>query len=188
MSEKNAKTASVLQKDPVMAGLMKKYPHIEKEWKKSKKEKRDVFEAIARTIVGQQLSVKAARTIWGRVEELVGKMTPENILKISDEKYRNAGMSWAKASYVLSLAKAVKEKEFLPEDLHDLEDDQVRHKLVELKGIGPWSAEMILLFTLKRPDIFSIGDMGLRNAISKRYSVDKNDFEKMLKINFFTIF
>jgi len=176
------KTLTHLKKDPVMAGLIEQFPNVYKEWEKNQKQKRDVFVSISRTITGQQLSVKAASTIWGRVEKLIGKVTPENVLKNTDEDYRKAGMSWAKASYLISLASDVKSKKIVLEELYEMDNDLAKQKLVELKGIGPWSAEMVLMFTLGRPDIFSTGDMGLRNAVSKIYKVDKNDFEKISKI------
>lgn len=171
-----------LSKDLVMARLIKKFPNVFPEWEKRKKKRRDIFTSIARTIVGQQLSVKAASTIWGRVEKLVGKMTPKNVLKHEDKKYREVGMSWAKASYLIGLASDVKNKKIILEDLHNLNEEEAREKLIELKGIGPWSAEMIMMFTLNKTDMFSIGDMGLKNAISRAYKVDKKNEKKIIKI------
>lgn len=174
--------SQTLSQDPVMAVLVKKFPKLITEWEERQNEKRDVFTSISRTIVGQQLSVKAASTIWGRVEKLVGEITPENILKHKDADYREVGCSWAKAGYLVNLAKVTQSGEFNPEKLRDLENDQAKYELIKLKGIGPWSAEMILMFTLNRPDIFSIGDMGLKNAVSNLYDIDKTDEEKIIKI------
>lgn len=175
--------SKTLSKDPVMADLVESFSNVEKEWLDMQKEQRDIFNSIARTIVGQQLSVKAAKTIWERVEKLVGKMNPENVLKRDREEYRAAGMSYAKSDYLIALANDVKNKNFDPEKLHDLSNEEVESELIKLKGIGPWSAEMIMMFTLHRPDVFSIGDMGLKNAVANLYGVDKQDTEKILEIS-----
>lgn len=172
-----------LSKDPIMEKIVKQFPNVIKEWENRQNEKRDLFTSLARAIVGQQLSVKAASTIWGRVEKLIGEVNPENVLKVEDQQYRGAGMSWAKAKYLLSLASDVKNKKIILENLHNISNEQVEKKLVELKGIGPWTAEMFMMFTLNRPDIFSIGDMGLKNAIQNLYGIDKSEEEKIIKLS-----
>jgi len=172
-----------LSKDPVLKKLIITFPDVLNEWENLQNEKRDIFVAIARTIVNQQLSVKAAATIWGRVSELVGELSPENILKHDREEYRSAGMSYAKSDYLISLANDVVDNTFKTSILHDLSNEEVEKELTKLKGIGPWSAEMIMMFTLHRPDVFSIGDMGLKNAVSTLYNVDKNNEEEIIAIS-----
>lgn len=133
------------------------------------------FSDLCEAIVGQQLSGKAASTIWGRFTTLMPakRVTPKNILAVADQKMRATGMSWAKVKYVRDLAEKVKDKLFKLDQLDKLPDEQVIAQLVKVKGIGPWTAEMFLMFTLGRPDIFSHGDLGLANAMSKIYNLNK---------------
>ncbi len=141
----------------------------------------DYFADLCESIVNQQLSGKAAATIWGRFVLLLPqkKVTPENVLKIADQKMRDAGMSWAKARYVKDLAQKVKDKLVKLDQLDKLEDSQVIAELVKVKGIGAWTAEMFLMFTLGRPDIFSHGDLGLHNAICNIYGLDNPTREQV---------
>lgn len=129
----------------------------------------EYFARLIRAVVGQQLSVKAAASIYARLSTLAGKLTPENLVALSHDELRGAGLSNAKASYVHEISRAVLEREVLLEKLHELEDAAVIAELTQLKGIGPWSAEMFLIFTLGRPDVFSHGDLGLKNAILRHY-------------------
>ena len=125
------------------------------------------FESFARTIVGQQLSVKAAATIWGRVELLASPFTPENVLKLKDEKLRAAGLSYQKIKYLRGLSQAVLDETFDPDALKKLSDEKVIEAITALNGFGRWSAEMVLMFALARPDVFSGGDLGLREGIKR---------------------
>lgn len=135
----------------------------------------DYFSDLCESIVGQQLSGKAASTIWGRFISLMPgkKVTPKNVLKVDVEDMRKAGMSYGKAKYVQDLALKVKNKEIHLDKLDKMADSEVIAELVKVKGIGPWTAEMFLMFTLGRPDIFSHGDLGLRNAMKIIYGLDK---------------
>ncbi len=121
------------------------------------------FENLCENIIGQQLSGKAADTIWGRIVDLVGDITPPNILKVQDDKFRAAGCSWAKVKYIKDLAN--RNPDF--SEFTILSDTEIINRLTEVKGIGPWTAEMFLIFTLGRPDVFSYGDLGLKNAMAK---------------------
>jgi DNA-3-methyladenine glycosylase II len=136
------------------------------------------YEAFARTLVGQQLSLKAASTIWGRVEHLAHPFTPQNILKLSNETLRAAGLSGQKIIYLQTLSNAVMDGSFKPETLHTLTDDDVIKTITALKGFGRWSAEMVLMFTLARPDVFSGGDLGLREGLKKVLKLDVRPTEK----------
>lgn len=137
--------------------------------------KRDYFVALCEDIVGQQLSGKAADSIWARFEKLFSKkqVTPDKLLKLTDEQIRNIGTSWAKVKYLKDLAGKVKAKAIHLESLEKLADSEVVVELTKIKGIGPWTAEMFLIFTLKREDIFSFGDLGLNKAIKKLYGKRK---------------
>lgn len=132
-----------------------------------------VFRDIARAVAGQQLSGRAAQTIFGRVEEMVGRdnFTPEGILEFTVEELRSCGLSGAKASTILALSQAVADGKFDPEVLHELSDEEIITALRSIKGIGPWTAEMILMFSLGRTDIFSKGDLGLRKGIMRLYGL-----------------
>lgn len=160
-----------------MAGIIK--VHKLPPWKYERK----LYEALLSAIVGQQLSVKAADTIWKRVEALLNNdFTPENILKTQDEKLREAGMSWAKIKYVKGIAEAFSRNLIDEEKIINLSDEEIIEELTKLKGVGRWTAEMILIFTIGREDVFSMGDLGLRNAVSKLYGVDRDDLKKIEEI------
>lgn len=151
-----AKTLSHLQKvDPVLyeVGLqIKNFQEITPT--------KNYFEALCEAIVSQQLSIKAADTIWSRVKPKINK-----VLDIPDQELRDSGLSWAKIKYIKDLAS--KNLDFSKINL--MTDQEVIEYLTRVKGIGPWTAEMFLIFTLGRPDVFSEGDLGLKNAIKKIY-------------------
>ncbi|MBI4065212.1 DNA-3-methyladenine glycosylase 2 family protein [Candidatus Gottesmanbacteria bacterium] len=135
----------------------------------------DYFVCLCREIIGQQLAGKAADAIYRRFLKLFpkGSVTPKRTLKISDDKIRKIGLSWAKVTYIKDLAKKVFDGALNLRRLPSLSDDEVIKELVKVKGIGPWTAEMFLMFTLGREDIFSYGDLGLRKAIQKLYGFKK---------------
>lgn len=126
---------------------------------------KDYFKELCDSIVSQQLSIKAASTIWNRVTELFPdrKITPDFVLQITEEQFRRAGMSFAKIKYIKDLAS----RDLNFSDFPTLSDSEIAKRLIEVKGIGPWTAEMFLLFSMGRPDVFSYGDLGLRNAMKK---------------------
>lgn len=124
----------------------------------------DMFLSLMRTIVGQQLSTKAASTIWQRVVDGVGDISPKGFAKIDDDALRGFGLSRQKISYVRGLCDDVRCHKFNPDELHDLDDETVLEKITALKGFGVWSAQMILIFTLYRPDIWPAGDLGIREG------------------------
>lgn len=140
------------------------------------------FKELVESIVGQQLSVKAAATIWKRFEDLVGAVTPTNILKHEHAELRAVGMSNAKATYVLTLAQDVLNGRIILDNLHELENEVVIERLLAAKGIGQWSAEMFLMFTLARADVFSTGDLGLVRAVESAYGkpgISRDELDKM---------
>ncbi|PIR42568.1 DNA-3-methyladenine glycosylase 2 family protein [candidate division WWE3 bacterium CG_4_9_14_0_2_um_filter_35_11] len=133
------------------------------------------FVALCRGIVGQQLSKKAAAAIYKKFLTLFNSnksnINPENILKFSDQSLRDVGLSWAKVSYIKDLAQKVQNCEVFLNDLHKLSEEDVTKELTLIKGIGTWTSEMFLMFTLKRPNIFSFKDLGLKNGIEKVYGI-----------------
>jgi DNA-3-methyladenine glycosylase II len=143
----------------------------------------DPFMRLTRSIVGQQLSVKAARTIFSRFEKLFnnGKIEPEALMKIPDTDLRTAGISYQKIKYLKDLAEKVSGKEIELGKLSEFENDVVIEELVRIKGIGQWTAEMFLMFTLGRPDVFSYGDLGLQNAIMRAYKLRKKPTVKQME-------
>ena len=136
---------------------------------------KDRFEALARIVTGQQVSTAAARTVWGRVcEGFGGVPTPEQIAaEDAESKLRAAGLSGRKASYIIGIGGSVVAGELRLDALDDASDEEVMETLVAIRGLGPWSAEMFMLFDLGRPDVFSGGDLGLRYGIRIAYGMDE---------------
>lgn len=150
------------------------------------KDIRDYFAALCREIIGQQLSGKVVQVIFERFKmaHLNKKIIAQVTNRIPDEDLRKVGMSWAKVRYVKDLASKVVNKEVHLEKLNQMSDEEVITELTKIKGIGPWTAEMFLMFTLGREDVFSLGDLGLKNAIHKLYKLkEKPSKEKMLKLS-----
>lgn len=140
------------------------------------------FKELCEIIISQQLSGKAADSIFNRFKKMLsGKILPETILKITYEKLRSAGLSNSKARYLRFLAEAVAEKKLRLDNLDSLNDGEVKKQLIQVKGIGPWTAEMFLMFSLGRPDIFSHGDLGLKKGIMKLYGFKKDPSVKTIE-------
>lgn len=153
-----------LKKDKYIGPLVKKY----KSCTIRKKPKTRYFEQLVSDIAGQQLSGKAASTIFGRVKERMGgKITPEKVIRLRKTTLRSCGLSNAKSAYIKDLAKHVKKGELEIKRLDDLTDEKVMEELVAVKGIGEWTAHMFLMFTLARPDVFPVGDLGIKKGMRK---------------------
>ncbi len=151
-----------LVKDKYMKPLIKKYGKCTLKIRPKNK----YFEELVDSIVSQQLSVKAAATIFGRLKEKVnGQVTPKNILKLRITSIRKCGLSYAKASYVKDLAKYVESGKLKLDELDKLQDKEVMDELISVKGIGRWTAEMFLMFSLARADIFPVDDVGIQNGL-----------------------
>ena len=131
--------------------------------------KGDLFLNLVSAIVSQQISTAAARTIWGRFEGLVEEVNPKSVLSRSHEELRGCGLSGRKAEYILGIAEAW-QSGYADIDWDDLSDEEVMAALIELRGVGTWTAEMILIFTLLRPDVFPVGDIGVARAVERLYS------------------
>ena len=155
--------AELCVKDPVLAKVIKKYPEP------ILTSKGDLFSTLIRSIVGQQISVLAADAIWGRFIALVGEVSPEPILKPTPEMLKNCGLTSRKVEYIRGISETWT-REYAGLDWDILSDDEVKRKLIALRGVGPWTAEMILMFSLLRPDIFPIDDIGAIRAIENIYN------------------
>jgi DNA-3-methyladenine glycosylase II len=159
--------------DPVMRGLIDARGPIDPEIDR-RGSRPDPFEALARAIVGQQLSTKAARSIWERVvETLGGAATPEAFTSADPDTLRAAGLSNSKVAYLRDLAEHVASGELDLARLAELSDEDVIADLIEIKGIGRWTAEMFLIFHLARPDVISTGDLGIRRAAQLAYGLEE---------------
>jgi len=132
------------------------------------------YEALARAIVGQQLSTKAARSIWERLVEILGGTFPQPVdfLAVDAETIRSAGLSRSKVAFLRDLAERITDGRLDLAWLVELPDEDVIAALTEIKGVGPWTAEMFLIFHLGRPDVISTGDLGIRRAVQISYGLD----------------
>jgi DNA-3-methyladenine glycosylase II len=163
--------------DPVLGELIERIGPLsvgERERRRRAVRPADAFGALVRTVVGQQLSTKAARTIYGRLVDLFDGRTPApaELAAASEADLRAAGLSGRKVSYLHDLARHVLAGELELDRLAELDDEEVIAEIVAVRGLGRWSAEMFLLFHLERPDVVSGGDLGIRRAIQLAYGLD----------------
>jgi DNA-3-methyladenine glycosylase II len=161
-----------MRRDPILGQLVKTLGPCGFETTK----RSDRFAMTVRSIVSQQLSVKAADTIHSRLLAALQaeRATPEAILAIDQNLLRGCGLSWAKVASVRDLAAKITEGSLALDALDDLDDDGVIEALTAVKGIGQWSAEMFLIFRLARPDILPVGDVGVQRAMRKLYGLRKH--------------
>lgn len=145
-------------------------------------ESSDHFYNLTKNIIYQQLAGRAASTIFGRFEVLVKEVSPQNVISIDAQLLRDAGLSWAKVSYVKDLAEKVANKVIDLTKIEQMDNEAVITELTKVKGIGRWTAEMFLLFTLHRENIFSYGDLGLKNGLAKLYQLDSPSVADIKKI------
>jgi len=129
----------------------------------------DAFVTLARSIVGQQISVKAAQSVWDRFAALPRKLTPRNVLKLKVDDMRAAGLSVRKIDYLVDLALHFDLGKVHVDAWNDMADEQIIEELVAIRGIGRWTAEMFLIFHLMRPNVLPVDDLGLLNGISVNY-------------------
>ncbi|MGC1852950.1 MAG: DNA-3-methyladenine glycosylase 2 family protein [Solirubrobacterales bacterium] len=176
MSRKGAKALAAA--DPAMASLIERIGEIDLEARlarRSEERPADAYGALLRAIVGQQLSTKAARTIYGRVLDLFDGTapSPERLLEASEEDLRGCGLSGRKVEYVRDLAAHVLSGELELDRLGELSDEEVVEEIVAVRGLGQWTAEMFLIFHLERPDVLSGGDLGIRKAVQVEYELEE---------------
>ena len=164
------------KKDIVLRKIIKKYN------KGFLTTRNNPFFSLCRTIVGQQISTKAADSIWAKFEKKCKKnIKPKIVLKISTRNFKSAGLSRQKISYLKNIAKAFKNKSFDVVKLKKMNDIDAINYITKLKGLGVWSAEMFLMFNLNRPNIFPVKDIGLLRAISKNYKKTYPPSKKFLE-------
>jgi DNA-3-methyladenine glycosylase II len=171
---------ALMRRDPVLAAVIRKHrtrspldtPTL------------DPFPALVRTITSQQISTKAAATIHGRlVASMAGGVSPDALLALTDDEFRQAGLSRQKIGYLRDLASKVKSGDLPIGSLHELDDEAVIAAIVKVKGLGRWSAEMFLMFRLRRPDVLPLGDLGIVTAIQRLYGFRKKpNAARILKI------
>lgn len=141
----------------------------------------DLFSSVVHHIIGQQISTKAQATIWQRMQDALGTVNAERILSAGASKLQSLGMTFRKAEYILDFAKKVDTGEFDLDAIKQMNDEDAIRALSSLKGIGVWTAEMILLFCLERPDIFSYDDLAIQRGLRMVYHHRKTDRKLFLK-------
>ena len=171
------------KRDPVLRKIIKKYN------KGFLATRNNPFYSLCRTVVGQQISTKAADSIWLKFEKKCKKrITPNVVLKIPSRNLKSAGLSRQKISYLKNIAKAFKNKSFDIRKLKKMNDDEAINYITKIKGLGVWSSQMLLIFNLTRSDVFPVKDIGLLRAISKNYKTSyppsKKFLDKISKMHF----
>ncbi len=170
--------AALAAVDPTMAVLIERIGEIDlatRLRRRSEERPADAYGALLRAIVGQQLSTKAARTIYLRVLDLFDGKTPapEQLLDVAVDDLRGSGLSGRKVEYIRDLASHVLSGELELDRLDQLSDEEAIEEIVAVRGLGQWTAEMFLLFHLERPDVLSGGDLGIRRAVQIEYGLDE---------------
>ena len=162
-------------KDKILGEVIEKIGHIERVTDT------DLFSSVVHHIIGQQISTKAQETIWQRLKDELGEVNAENIYKTDISRLQSLGMSFRKAEYIKDFADKVHSGSFNLQDISEMSDEEAIKALASLKGIGVWTAEMILLFCLQRPDIFSFDDLAIQRGLRMVYhhrKIDRKLFEK----------
>ena len=167
--------AHLASADKVMAGLIAEIGPMSIERRRRGRPKGDAYGALLRAIVGQQLSVKAAATIFDRVLALFGGRMPtaRELIEADETELRGAGLSGRKVEYLKDLAMKVESGELELDRLDQLTDEEIVAELTAVRGLGVWTAHMFLIFHMERPDVLPVGDLGVRNAVSAAYGLDE---------------
>ena len=161
-----AETDYLSARDPVLGAAIARIGHIDRAVFP------DLFEALINSIAGQQISGKALATVWARLCAAVGAVTPENLLAAGEERLRACGFSGRKVNYMLSAAQAVADGALDIHSLVEKDDEEVIRALTALPGVGRWTAEMLLTFSLQRPDVLAYDDLGIRKGMCRLYGLD----------------
>ena len=170
----------LMRRDPVLAPIIKKYGAC---GIKTGRES-DIFCGLVEAIVSQQLSTRAAATIYGRLRAQLpngGIPTPDGLLALSDETLRGVGLSRQKLGYMRDLSRKMLDGTIDTAGLADMSDDEIVTELTKIKGIGRWTVEMLLIFRLTRPDVFPAGDLGIVKAVGRAYNLRKAPDVKRLQ-------
>ncbi len=162
--------------DPVMAGLVTRFASG------SLVSRGDPFSTLARSIVGQQISVKAADSVWARFVAALPVLTPEAVLGVAPEQLRGCGLSARKVEYIGDLARRVLEGELHIEHWSAMNDAEIIVELTAVRGIGVWTAEMFLIFNQMRPDVFPLDDIGLQKAVALHYFAGERPLRRQLAV------
>tara|TARA_B100000575_G_C22890959_1_gene518510 strand:+ start:55 stop:675 length:621 start_codon:yes stop_codon:yes gene_type:complete len=156
----------LIRKDRKLGNIIKNYP---KDFLFSKS---DPFYTLARSIIGQQISVKSAQAVWDKVEKKMITVKPKNLKKMHYRTLKACGLSRQKISYLNYLSDAFIKNEISHKEWHTMSNDDIIDDLIKIKGIGKWTAEMFLIFNLCRPDVFPVDDIGLIKGICKCYKLN----------------
>ncbi len=156
--------AHLAKRDKVLRKIIKAHPDA------NLRTRGNAFQTLARSIVGQQISVRAAQTIWDRFEALLVEVHPERVIAHDGEAMREAGLSRMKVAFLKDLADHFHHGKLNPRRWARMRDEAVIEELVQVKGIGRWTVEMFLMFHLMRPDVLPVGDLGLQRAMEKLYN------------------
>ncbi|OGA66805.1 MAG: DNA-3-methyladenine glycosylase [Betaproteobacteria bacterium RIFCSPLOWO2_12_FULL_65_14] len=154
---------ALARRDSVMAGIIRTHPKV------FLARRGEAFMTLARAIVGQQISVKAAQSVWDRFAACVGEVTPEKVLSRERPVLRACGLSDRKTEYIADLAQHFADGAIHVHRWPEMSDEEIIAELVQVRGIGRWTAEMFLIFNLLRPDVFPLDDLGLQKAIRVAY-------------------
>jgi DNA-3-methyladenine glycosylase II len=167
--------ADLAAADPVMGELIAELGELSIEGRRRRRPQVDAYGMLLRSVIGQQLSVKAAATIYDRFLDLFGGSTPtpEQLLDVEPQRLRDAGFSWRKVEYVRDLAEHVLSGELALNRLDQLSDEEVISEITAIRGLGLWSAQMFLIFFCERPDVLPSGDLGIRKAAQRAYRLDE---------------
>ncbi|WP_346705127.1 DNA-3-methyladenine glycosylase [uncultured Agathobaculum sp.] len=160
-------TDYLTERDPVLGAAIARIGHIDREVIPN------LFTALVNSIAGQQISGKALATVWARLCDRLGEITPETILAAGEDGLRACGMSGRKAGYMLAAAHAVQDGTINIHSLVDKSDDEIIKTLTALPGVGRWTAEMLLIFSLERPDVLAFDDFGIRKGLCRLYGLEE---------------
>lgn len=155
------------QSDPVLGDVMARFGRVEREIIP------DPFAALVNAIIGQLVSVGSAKTVWNRMQESLGDITPESLSAVSADDIQRCGMIMKKAVTISELSKDILQGKIRLDDLRELPDQEVIRYLTTIKGVGLWTAEMLLINCLERPDVVSWGDIAIRRGMEKLYGFPK---------------
>jgi DNA-3-methyladenine glycosylase II len=169
------KAKRALRRDPVMAGIMRAHPKV------TLARRGEPFMTLARAIVGQQISVKAAQSVWDRLMLCTGAATPEAVLSRDRKALRACGLSDRKTEYIADLAQHFADGAIHVQRWPEMGDEEIIGELVGVRGIGRWTAEMFLIFNLLRPDVFPLDDLGLQKGIRVAYFKGRKVSPKRMK-------
>lgn len=159
-------------RDPALGAAIARMGHIDREVIPN------LFTALINSIAGQQISGKALATVWARLCDRLGEITPDSVLAAGEDGLRACGLSGRKAGYMLAAARAVQDGTLNIHSLVDKTDAEVIQTLVALPGVGRWTAEMLLIFSLQRPDVLAFDDLGIRKGLCRLYGWDEVTWEQ----------